>query len=351
MNHALELTPKQALFCDEYFKDFNAKQAALRAGYSLATALNGKLMALPKIKYHLQQRGAAAADAAQLSREMVLAELNKIAFATMGDYFGEDGKLKTMNVIKDDAKAALLNFTVTEGKYGTTVKIRMSNKLSALEKIAKHVGFYEAPEAGEFDGVTNASLAADDRYDDGITPGAPAVSNNAAKAGYKEDDDIPSEEEIENWIREAREQAIYETENKLRAEYESRGWRADAGGGKADVGGRRAEVGGIDVCENTDKYPPVGENQGARIKSQEAIEMQEARIKMQDKGLLGAAEKVIGDRPGQYTPDGYLIMQDASKRNKKSTNYDPDGGFYILKEVGVRTGMFAKCYLPDKTGI
>jgi len=62
------LSPKQALFCDEYFKDFNATQAALRAGYSQATALNGKLMTLPKIKYHLQQRGAAAADAAQLSR-------------------------------------------------------------------------------------------------------------------------------------------------------------------------------------------------------------------------------------------------------------------------------------------
>jgi phage terminase small subunit len=335
------LTPKQALFCDEYFKDFNATQAALRAGYSPATALNGKLMTLPKIKYHLQQRGAAAADAAQLSREMVLAELNKIAFASMGDYFGEDGKLLAMNLVKDDAKAALLNFTVTEGKYGTTIKIRMSNKLTALEKIARHVRFYDAPEEGEFDDVTNASLAVDDRYDDGNAAGATApLSNNAIRAGYDEDDDIPSEEEISNWIRDAREQAIYETENRLRAEYEGRGRRSDARG-------LEAEVGGIGVCENTDKsHPVVGKNQEARGKKQDGV-----AVDASSPGATVTKEKVIGKLPGQYTADGYLIMQDASSGNKKSANYNPDGRFYILKEEGVGTGIFKKYYLPDKMGV
>lgn len=33
-----ELTPKQKLFCQEYLKDFNATQAAIRAGYSKKTA-------------------------------------------------------------------------------------------------------------------------------------------------------------------------------------------------------------------------------------------------------------------------------------------------------------------------
>ncbi len=121
MDNSIELTPKQAAFCNEYFKDFNATQAALRAGYSEATAFNGKLMTLPKIKYHLQQRGAAAANAAQVSQQMVLEELAKIAFASMGDYFGDNGAIKSMNLIGDDAKAALLNFSVTEGKYGTTI--------------------------------------------------------------------------------------------------------------------------------------------------------------------------------------------------------------------------------------
>ena len=33
-----KLTNKQTLFCQEYIKDFNATQAAIRAGYSKKTA-------------------------------------------------------------------------------------------------------------------------------------------------------------------------------------------------------------------------------------------------------------------------------------------------------------------------
>lgn len=37
-NTRTELTPKQKLFCQEYLKDFNATQAAIKAGYSKKTA-------------------------------------------------------------------------------------------------------------------------------------------------------------------------------------------------------------------------------------------------------------------------------------------------------------------------
>ena len=53
-NYINQLTIKQQLFCDEYLKDMNATRAALRAGYSAETAMNGSLMRKPKIKAHLE---------------------------------------------------------------------------------------------------------------------------------------------------------------------------------------------------------------------------------------------------------------------------------------------------------
>jgi len=140
MNPFEALTPKQQLFCDEYLVDMNATRAALRAGYSKSTALNGQLMTMPKIELYLKQRTQEKAKKLQVDHEMVLAELTKIAFANMGDYFGADGKLKPMHEIADDKKAALWNMRVSEDKNGPTVHIRLNNKLTALEKIGRHIG-------------------------------------------------------------------------------------------------------------------------------------------------------------------------------------------------------------------
>lgn len=51
-----ELSPKQELFCREYIKDLNGKQAAIRAGYSAATAevKASQLLSLVKVKQFTQ---------------------------------------------------------------------------------------------------------------------------------------------------------------------------------------------------------------------------------------------------------------------------------------------------------
>jgi hypothetical protein len=171
MDQFLNLTPKQALFCDEFFKDFNATKAALRAGYSAETALSGYLMTLPKIKCHLQQRGAEAAEKAQVTHAMLLAELKVVGFARMSHFFGSDGKPKAMQDVDEDTKAALLNYTVTEDKQGTTtIKIRMNNKLSALDKLAKHLKFYNAEypaHSAMYYVVSNPVMEEHDRFEEG----------------------------------------------------------------------------------------------------------------------------------------------------------------------------------------
>ena len=168
------LTPKQQLFCDEYLTDMNATRAALRAGYSSSTALSGQLMLMPKIKLYLQQCMNANAAKAQFTHDMVLRELGKIAFGNMGSYFTDDGAIKPLHEVSDDAKAALWSVSVSDAGSGAgtgerVTKFRMYNKLAALDKIAKHIGFYNVEAAAPqviYSHVTQEQLTADDTFDD-----------------------------------------------------------------------------------------------------------------------------------------------------------------------------------------
>jgi phage terminase small subunit len=170
---AVFLTPKQRAFCDEYMIDRNATAAALRAGYSQSIALNGYLMTIPKIKQCLQSRCQEAADKAQVTHDMVLRELCKIAFGNMRDYFLDDGGLKPIHALTEDQAAALWSTSVTEKGDGAnsvaTTKIRMYSKLAALDKIAKHLNFY-GPEKKETEKeyiyLDNDMLMKDDCYGD-----------------------------------------------------------------------------------------------------------------------------------------------------------------------------------------
>jgi hypothetical protein len=172
-NTMLNLTAKQQLFCDEYLIDLNASRAALRAGYSATTALNGALMRLPKIKLYLDARMAEAAQKTTITQDMVLAELYKIAFGNMGNYFDEHGGIKPMHLLSEDAKAALWSTSVSDAGSGGTAaavtKFRLYNKLTALDKIAKHLGFYKPevkkPEV-KYVYLDRDSLTADDRFED-----------------------------------------------------------------------------------------------------------------------------------------------------------------------------------------
>lgn len=76
-------TDKQAAFCREYPKDFNATASAIRAGYSEATAysIGSELLKKPEIRAAIARRMAAAADAAEVTAEMVIAELYQVATA------------------------------------------------------------------------------------------------------------------------------------------------------------------------------------------------------------------------------------------------------------------------------
>jgi phage terminase small subunit len=70
------LTPKQAAFCQEWIKDHNGTQAAIRAGYSKKTANEqaARLLAKASIKAELERLQARIADEANVTVQSLLRE-------------------------------------------------------------------------------------------------------------------------------------------------------------------------------------------------------------------------------------------------------------------------------------
>ena len=102
-----DMTRKQAMFCREYLLDFNATQAAIRAGYSTRTAysMGNENLRKPEIRKRIRVLVAARNTRTLVAADRVLSKLAEIAFTT---------------------------FTVAD-----------RDRLRALDMLAKHVGIYD----------------------------------------------------------------------------------------------------------------------------------------------------------------------------------------------------------------
>lgn len=81
------LTIKQARFCIEYCVDYNATQAAIRAGYSEngAQQQGSDLLLIPVVKERIAQRQEELAAAAELNPEWILRQWMRIASGDPSD--------------------------------------------------------------------------------------------------------------------------------------------------------------------------------------------------------------------------------------------------------------------------
>ena len=76
----MALTPKQKRFVEEYCVDFNATQAAIRAGYSPSTAysIGSENLRKPEIKAALQAAQAAAITDIRITKDYLIGQANDI---------------------------------------------------------------------------------------------------------------------------------------------------------------------------------------------------------------------------------------------------------------------------------
>ena len=78
-----KLTEKQKRFCEEYLIDFNATQAALRAGFSQKTAysIGDENLRKPEIQSEIQSLIKKRSERTGINADIVIKELVKIALA------------------------------------------------------------------------------------------------------------------------------------------------------------------------------------------------------------------------------------------------------------------------------
>lgn len=83
-----KLTEMQRKFCDEYLIDLNAKQAAIRAGYSERTAQEqaSRLLSNVKVQDYLKKRKEDRIERTEITQDFVLRELYEIACVKATDY-------------------------------------------------------------------------------------------------------------------------------------------------------------------------------------------------------------------------------------------------------------------------
>jgi len=147
-DHYGKLTHQQQRFCDLYLTHFNAFKAAIECGYSENTSRKGALLHVPKIQQYLKERMAERSQRLEITHDMILRELSKIAFSNMGNYYDEYGCLKRMNELTVDEKGAIAYYDIVEiqdgdgYRVGQQSRIKLHNKMSALDKIARHLNFY-----------------------------------------------------------------------------------------------------------------------------------------------------------------------------------------------------------------
>lgn len=84
-----------------------------------------------------------------VSKAMIIKELKEIAFFDIAEIFDADGNLKTVSELKDAGKViSELLVSTTKNEFGDDVvnrKIKLANKLTALDMLTKMMGYY-APE-------------------------------------------------------------------------------------------------------------------------------------------------------------------------------------------------------------
>ncbi|MBI3145010.1 MAG: terminase small subunit, partial [Pseudogulbenkiania sp.] len=163
---ATPLTPRQLAFVERYLLHFNATQAAKEAGYSARTAKEqgSQLLQHPAVIALMAKRWHEIREEASIDRERVLKELGRLAFADIRQLYDERGALKPPHEWGDAIAAAVTSLDSFEVKrdgqpVGENKRIKLADKLSALDKLARILGMYEADNKQQGGGIVESMHA------------------------------------------------------------------------------------------------------------------------------------------------------------------------------------------------
>jgi phage terminase small subunit len=147
------MNPKRRKFAQEYVKDCNGTQAAIRAGYSPRTAEQqaDQLLGILEVEEEVARLQEKAAEAAKVEAVDVLRELARIGFSDIGSAFDADGAILPLKEMPENVRRCISSIEVEslwdgEGKErfvcGKVHKFKFWDKPRALEQLGKHLELF-----------------------------------------------------------------------------------------------------------------------------------------------------------------------------------------------------------------
>jgi phage terminase small subunit len=154
------LTLKQRLFCEEYLVDLNATQAAIRAGYSKATAhTTGSMQtANPKCMRYISHLKIERAKRLEVSQDRIVEELARIAYHDKRTFYDANNEALPLSQITDEQQTAIrdiqfknvieevpaeqIDGTIKMEKRAKRIvsKYMLHNRVEALKMLGHHLG-------------------------------------------------------------------------------------------------------------------------------------------------------------------------------------------------------------------
>ena len=173
----VKLTDKQERFCYEYCVDFNATQAAIRAGYSESSAkeIGCENLTKPNIKKRIDYHKSHLAEMTGISAYRIAKEHEKIAFSDISMIFNDWIEQKEFDSLPDNVKACIQQiehktehrvektFSPLQGEFVESpvevkfIKVKLYDKQKSLESLSKMLG-HDAPSKLELTGKDGAPL-------------------------------------------------------------------------------------------------------------------------------------------------------------------------------------------------
>ena len=150
------MTDAQKRFCDEYLIDLNATRA-YKVAYpnckkdETASAAGSRMLGNVKVQEYISQKQKEIEKRTEITQDMVINELAKIAFLDIRKLYTENGQLKNVADIDDDTAGAISSLETLEEydgngddreKIGDTQKVKLLDKTRALELLGRHLGIF-----------------------------------------------------------------------------------------------------------------------------------------------------------------------------------------------------------------
>lgn len=150
------MTDAQKRFCDEYLIDLNATRA-YKVAYpnckkdDSARKAGSRLLTNVDIQNYVEEKIKEREKRTEITQDMVIKELAKIAFLDIRKLYTGNGQLKNVADIDDDTAGAISSLETLEEydgygddreKIGDTQKVKLLDKTKALELLGRHLGIF-----------------------------------------------------------------------------------------------------------------------------------------------------------------------------------------------------------------